>query len=57
MKKTSPEYETILLLLSKAEMAARNEEWKTCGSMCRRCMEKAFQIAKEKADAAIGLHT
>ncbi len=44
-------YEEILGLLIEAELAARNEQWPTCGTACRRAMELAFKQPLDKDDA------
>ena len=44
--KDEEKYNQLFELLSKAELAARNGEWKTCGTWARRVMELAFDFGK-----------
>jgi len=49
MEKTNREetYKHILNLLLEAELAARNGQWKTCGTYCRRAMAAAFAVGDD----------
>jgi hypothetical protein len=49
MEKTNREdtYKHILNLLLEAELAARNGQWKTCGTYCRRAMDAAFAVGDD----------
>jgi len=42
-------YQAMLDLLMDAERAARNHQWPTCGTACRRAMELAFVYAEKEA--------
>ena len=45
------EYQRLLDLLMQAELAARNSQWPTCGTACRRAMELSFQYAQKEKNA------
>lgn len=40
-------YMYILDLLLDAELAARNGQWKTCGTYCHRAMDAAFKVGDD----------
>jgi hypothetical protein len=51
MSANKKHYDELLELLAKAELAARNGQWATCGTWAKNATERAYQIAKESLAA------
>lgn len=44
-------YNELLALLAKAELAARNGEWLTCGTLAKNVTNRAYEIGKLEKEA------
>lgn len=46
-------YEELLQLLCRAELAARNGEWMTCGTWAKKVMNRAYEIGNSDEQLTI----